>query len=116
MKLYLKALLDRYIYLLPIFMLIFELLSNFIDFNFVVMGNLIGCSLFTNIVFLYLFNFTKNKYCWLTRNSPIGLIITNFINITGYYIEYGIYQQIFNIAICSIIFSLSFIHFLRKNM
>ena len=97
-------------------MLLCTLLSNFIDFNFIIAGNSVGCSLATNIVFWYHFNWTNKKYCWLTRNIPLGLIIMNLIDILGNYIDYQDYDKIFNIFICAIFLILAAVFYIRKRL
>lgn len=115
MRLYLKALLDRYIYLIPVFLFFASFLSNFINFNYVIAGNLAGCSVLTNLGLFYLYNF-KGKYCWLTRNALIGLLLMNLVDILGCFITYKHYSFIFNVAICSIISILAIIFYLKKKI
>lgn len=115
-----KSFLDRYIYFVPIILLFFGLVTNFIEYkgntyDYVVLGNSVGWSIIVSIVFYYFFNF-KGKYCWLTRNSPIGLFIINVIDIIGKYIGYLNYCKLFNIAICSIISILAIIFYIKKKI
>lgn len=95
-----KRFLDKYIYLSQPIMVLITLLSNFITFDFVVAGNIIGYSVVTNVVFFYLFNY-KGSYCWFTRITPKFLLLINLLDIIGRFIEYSYYNRIFNIAICS---------------
>lgn len=115
MKLYLKSLLDRYVYTVPIFLFIASFISNFIELNYVIAGNLFGCSIFVNLGLFYLYNF-KEKYCWLTRNAPIGLILINIVDIIGDFIDYNIYNFIFNIAILSTISILAIIFYIKQKI
>lgn len=96
-------------------MLLFTLASNFVELNYVIAGNSIGYSLASNCIAWYLFNCTNKKYCWFTRNAPIGLGIINLIDIIGFYIEYQDYNKIFNISVCAIILILALIFFLIKR-
>jgi hypothetical protein len=118
--LYIKAFLDRYIYCVPIILLLVGLITNFVDYNkggynYVVLGNSFGWSIFTSIAFYYFFNF-KGKYCWFTRNAPVGLIIINLVDIVGYYLPYFVYSNIFNIVICLIIITLALIIWIKKKL
>jgi len=94
-----KRFLDKYIYLSQPIMLLVTLISNFIDLNYSVAGNMIGYSLITNVVFFYLFNY-KGNYCWFTKRAPLFLIGINLIDILGNYINYDFYSKLFNISIC----------------
>lgn len=114
LKLYIKAFLDRYIYLAPVFMLLACLYSSFFHINYVVAGNVIGCGLFSNGIAAYHFNF-RGKYCWFTRNAPIGLGFINIVDIAGFYMDDKIYVFIFNVAICSIICILASIFYIKKQ-
>ncbi len=121
LMLYIKALLDRYIYLVPIFMLLITLVTNFVDYNkgvynYVVLGNGVGYSIATNIVFFYHFNFTNKHYCWFTRKTPIGLLLVNVIDMIGFYMRHKDYSCIFNIVICSIIIILAMIFKIKTSI
>tara|TARA_R110000782_G_scaffold258036_1_gene347590 strand:- start:405 stop:758 length:354 start_codon:yes stop_codon:yes gene_type:complete len=96
-----KYYLDKYIYLAPIVMLVITLYSNFFDLNYVIIGNLIGYSILTNIVLWYLFN-VKGNYCWFTKNVPLGLIAINLLDITAAFINYEYYARLFNILVCTV--------------
>lgn len=110
-----RILLDRYIFLVPIFMILASLLSNFIDLNYVLAGNLIGYSIAGNLAMFYFFNY-KGRYCWFTRNAPIGLILVNFVDIIGVYISEKNYIFWFNVVICSTFTILALIFFIKKRL
>lgn len=93
-----KRFLDKYIYLTQPIMLFVTLISNFIDLNYTLAGNIIGYSLLSNIVFFYLFNY-KGNYCWFTRRAPIALILINITDIIGCYVDYEVYRVCFNIVV-----------------
>lgn len=95
-----KYYLDKYIYLIPIIMLIVTLYSNFYEINYTIAGNLIGYSLLTNILMWFLFN--KGNYCWFTKNIPLALIFINIVDILGAFINYDFYAKIFNTTVCFI--------------
>lgn len=108
-----RMFLKQTIYLVPIIMLIGTLLSCFIDFNYVIVGNILGCSLLTNTVFF--FHFYYGKYCWFTRLSPIGLCIINIVDIIGNYLSNTFYNYWYIIAVFSVILTLSIIFELQKR-
>lgn len=111
-QLYCKAFCDRYIYFVPIIMLLATLVTNFVDYkegvyNYVIVGNSIGYSFASNVIAFYLFNFTNKRYCWFTRNAPIGLFLVNCVDIIGSRLNYVTYSCIYNISICLIITTLA---------
>jgi len=119
LALYIKAFLDRYIYFVPIIMLLAGLYTSFVEYsgnvyNYTVVGNTIGWSIFSSIVFFYFFNF-KGNYCWFTRNAPIGLILINIADILGFYFNYKIYSVLFNIVVCGIIITLALIFKIKNS-
>lgn len=109
----LKFYIKKYIHLIPIIMISATLLSNFINLNYVVVGNILGYSILSNIVMWLFFNI-NGDYCWFTRNITIGLIIINIIDIIGFYFDYSYYSTIFNISVCSITLTLFLIFEIRK--
>lgn len=96
----LKFYTNKYIYLIPIIMLLATLYSIYFKINYVVVGNVLGCSILTNIAMYYFFNF-KGNYCWFTKNVPLCLITINLIDIIGYFIEYKKYNTFFNLIVIS---------------
>jgi hypothetical protein len=105
--------LKQYIYLLPIIMLVADLLSLFVPFNFTVMGNIVGYSLVTNVLFFL--HFYYGDYCWFTRLSPIGLCTINLVNIVGNYISDEFYNFWYVITILFVILTLTLILELDKR-
>lgn len=99
----------------PVALIFFTFLSAFIDMNFVLCGNLIGCSVLTNISFICYYTLNK-KYCFITRFSPIGLILVNLIDIIGCFVDYEIYKFIFTFVISSLTISLGLYFDLNKRM
>ena len=113
-KLLIRYYLKKYIHLTPIIMLVITLISNFIDVNYVVVGNLMGYSILSNFLMWYFFNFT-GSYCWFTRKSSLGLILINIIDILGSFINYSYYSKIFNVTICLVALFLFIYHKLKKK-
>jgi len=109
----LKFYIRKYIHLIPITMILATLLSNFIELNYVLVGNILGYSLLSNIVMWCFFNLDGN-YCWFTRNIATGLIIMNILDIIGCYIDYEYYVSLFNIIICLITLILFLVFEIKK--
>lgn len=110
-----KLLLYKYIHLAPVIMLIVTLLSNFVELNYVVTGNIIGYSLMSNLVMWFHFNFT-GKYCFITKRISLGLILINLIDIVGEFINYSYYTKIFNVVVCSVALTLFTIFKLKDKI
>lgn len=99
-------------------MLIICFISIFINYNFkqyLILGNGVGCSIFSNIPFILFFTL-KTKYCMFTRLSPIGLIIINIIDIIGTYIDENFYNFWYTFITCVIIFGLVAILEIKKEL
>lgn len=109
-----KHFLKQTIYLVPIILLVGTLLSLIIDFDYVLLGNILGYSIVSNLLFVY--HFYYGPYCWLTRKAVIGLLIINIVDIIGVFIDYKIYSKIFEISICGIIITLALIFEIKKRM
>lgn len=106
-----KFFLKQTIYLLPIFLIGVSFLSVMFNLNYVVWGNIAGYSLVTDILFFYVFYY--GKYCILTRFLPLGMFITNVLNIYGYYNPTN-YAFWYEVSIFSVILSLVIIYELKK--
>jgi hypothetical protein len=106
--------LDKNIYLLPIILLIVTLLSIFIRCDFVIVGNIVGYSIATNVAFLYLFY--RDKYCWFTKLSPIGLIIINLVDIMGNFVSDKFYNFWYVVTVFTVIIFLTLILEINKRM
>lgn len=91
----------------PIILLLGTLISNFININYVILGNAIGYSILTNIFMFFHFNYFGD-YCKMTKTLPIALLLINLLDVVGEwlvineYVGYSIYSNIFNVFVCSI--------------
>lgn len=99
-------------YLVPIVLLLSALASSFFQYNFTLIGNIVGCSILTNVVFIGVFTF--GNYCIFTKLSPIGLLFINIVDIVGIYIETFHYVKIFTFLISILICILSTVLFIEK--
>lgn len=109
-----KFFLKQYIYLLPVLLLGVDFLSLFIDLNYVVVGNMAGYSIVTNIVFIYIFYY--GNYCWFTRLAPFGMIAINLVNIIGNYIDDSFYNFWYIVTIFFVILTLTLILEISKRL
>ena len=114
-------------YLAPIILLMGTFLSCFFDYNFVIVGNVLGYSLATNFVFIGVFTF--GNFCIFTRLSPIGLLLINLVDIFDIlindlnFLDSSIinfkkfdYVKIFTISICSIVLFLVLVFNLERKI
>lgn len=109
-----KFFIKQYIYLLPIIMLVASFLSAFIEYNYVIAGNVLGYSLLTNLLFFYFFYY--GDYCIFTRLAPIGLIAINIVDIIGVFISDKFYNFWYVITIFFVILTLSMIFEIKKRL
>lgn len=103
----------KYINLLPVILLVASFLSAFVNYNYVVIGNLFGYSISTNLLFILYFS-TNKKFCSLIRLSPIGLILMNVVDIVGFYFDDNFYNFWYVVSISSVVFFLSFLFYIQK--
>lgn len=109
-----KFWLKQYIFLLPIILLGVDFIDLFVDYNYVIMGNLLGYSLATNVLFFYIFFY--GNYCYFTRLAPIGLCLINITNIIGFYMSDKFYNFWYVVSIVFVILTLSLILEINKRI
>jgi hypothetical protein len=95
-------------------MLLATFASNFIQMDFTIWGNILGYSLLTNIVFIYVFIVSNRNYCWFTKLSVIALPLMNIICLFGNLVNYETYGFWYEVIICAIVFFLSILLALKK--
>ena len=74
---------------------------SYLDFYtelFVYLPDILGYSILTNLVFLYHFSF--NKYCNVTRSAIWGLLVMNIVSIATKNTEY--YNVLYDIYIVAV--------------
>jgi lysylphosphatidylglycerol synthetase-like protein (DUF2156 family) len=101
---------EKYSYILPLIMVLATLLSKFVVFDFVIIGNILGYSILTNVLGYLWFNRKHTNYCFFSRNVWYFLIANNVINILGTFISYKKYLTWSTIFILSVSLLLFFIH------
>lgn len=105
----------KYKHLLPVFLLVASFLSIFFKYDlygYILLGNCVGWSILVSLYFIFEFTFNK-KYCLISRISPVGLFSLNLIDVIGYYCNDNFYNFWYVLIVCSLIFSLSIIHYLN---
>lgn len=101
---------SRYSYILPLIMVLATLLSKFVVFDFVIIGNILGYSILTNILGYLWFNRKHTNYCFFSKNVWFFLIANNLINILGTLVQYEKYLTWSTIFIMSTSLFLFLIH------
>ena len=89
-------------------------LSNFIDFNYVLVGNVIGYSILWNLVIIYFLK--RLKYCVYTIIAMCNLTVLNIFNILNSYdvIDYKSYNLTYDGLTLLIMFLTMFIYSAKK--
>jgi hypothetical protein len=110
----------KYIYLLPFILLAVAFVTAFVDESnftyYIIVGNTAGCSIVTNILFVYYFTFTK-KFCILTRLSPVGLLFINLFDIIGHlFCGYGFYNFWYIVITVSMVLFLSILFYIKNKL
>jgi hypothetical protein len=82
--------------------------------DFTVWGNILGYSLLTNIVFIYVFLISNRNYCWFTKLSVAALPLMNIVCLFGTAVKYETYGFWYEVIICAIVFFLSIFLALKK--
>lgn len=90
-------------------------LSHIVEFNYILLGNILGYSLLATLPMIYLFWFTTKKYCWFTKLSVLALPIMNLVCITSIYMDYYEFSYIYDLIIIAIITILSIIFTIQKK-
>lgn len=96
-------------------MILATFVSHIVDFNYIVVGNILGYSLLASLPMIYLFWFNNKRYCWFTKLSCIALPVMNIICIIGVFLEYEKYVYIFDLSIIAITTALSIIFTIQKK-
>lgn len=98
---------------LPFVSLIASLLSNWIEFNYVVAGNVLGYSLVTNAFMLY-FVF-KLRFCVYTKLAVISLTLLNLVCLLGTAINYPAYAKLYDTTIIGLCLFACLVIYLMKR-
>lgn len=90
--------------------------SNFIEFNYIVIGNTIGYSVLFNIVFIYFLY--RLKYCIHTKLAMFNLTLLNIYNILeGFgFIDYSNYSIVYDSFTTSIMLIALGVYYISKHM
>ena len=109
-----KYWLDRYIYLLPLFLLAGDILSLFVNLDKAPSGEGIGYSIAVNVLFFKEFYF--GKYCIFTRLTPFAMTALNIVNIICFYFPTDIYRFWYVITIFCVLLTLTLILEIDKRL
>ena len=112
------AFLIKRIYLLPIIQIIATFLVSFFDlteyqWNF--LGNSVGYSILTGLVYVVLFWSPFYKFCYFTKLAAVGLLFMAIYNFIGKAFEYKIYEQWFDRIIFTTVLLLVLILNIKKE-
>ena len=103
-----KKIAIKYVYLLPVVMLLATAYTCFIDvikneYDYVVVGNIFGYSIITNILAFVFFNY-YGKFCWYSKKIPFFLLIINFTDIIAWmFLDDSTYLKMFQLFLCILI-------------
>lgn len=106
---------QKYLFVIPILLLVASLLSSFIKIDYIAVGNILGYSIATNIVFYFYFRNKRN--CPFSRSSIIGLFLLNIICLLESlnFIDYKSYSFIYDCTVCIIVCVLWLIYRMQKS-
>lgn len=102
--------------ILPVILLVVSFFSAFLNYDiyeYIVIGNCVGYSLFVDVYFILDLSINK-KYCTLVRLSPLGLMFINLVDIIGFYFDENFYNFWYVVSISSVVFFLSFLFYIQK--
>lgn len=111
-----KRFIYRYLYLIPCIQILLTFILCFIEVDtsiWVVLGNSVGYSILTSIVYLSEFILSRKKYCLFTKTSAAGVGFLSIFNFIGsFYSDYYLYEKDLTIFTFSIIVILTlFLYF-----
>jgi hypothetical protein len=96
---------QKYVYLIPIIQIIATFIVSFFDLNknqWLFLGNSVGYSILTGLVYVVLFWSPFYKFCYFTKLASVGLLLMAFYNLIAVSIPYEIYAYWFDRIIFAI--------------
>lgn len=108
----------RYIKYLPTIVIFFSVvvsfLSNYIDFDYILIGNITGYSILWNLVIIYFLK--RLKYCIHTIIAMYNLTVLNLFNILDSYnvIDYNTYYLTYDCLTLAIMFLTMLLYSAKK--
>jgi hypothetical protein len=109
-----KKFIQKYIYIIPYILLVGDLISLFVNLDNAPTGEIIGYSLFVNIIFFDKFYY--GNYCFFTRFIPFAMTALNIVNIIGFYSSNNFYRFWYIVTIFSLFLTVSIIFELKKKI
>lgn len=111
------AFLMKHVYLIPIVQIIATFVVSFFDltnYQWLFLGNSVGYSILTGIVYVLFFWNPFFKFCYFTKFAAIGLFFMAVYNFIGKTSEYEIYVEWFDKMIFCIVLFLVLILNVKK--
>jgi hypothetical protein len=108
---------QKYVYLIPIIQIIATFVVSFFDltkYQWLFLGNSIGYSILTGLVYVAYFWNPHFKFCYFTKIAAVGLFLMAVYNLIGIALEYDIYTMWFDRIVFAITLILTFL-LPRKN-
>lgn len=96
---------QKYVYLIPIIQIIATFVVSFFDlteYQWNVLGNSVGYSILTGLVYVAYFWNPHFKFCYFTKFSAVGLFLMAIYNLIAVSISYEIYAYWFDRIIFAI--------------
>lgn len=119
---YIKHFLSETIFMLPYLLMAVSFCAVLlprlaIDFDKNFWCNLGGYSLFTNVLFLYVFTFNR-KYCFTTRALPVAMTFVSVYNMCASFLDgyFLIYKYWFEVIILSITLFVSLVVCISRKL
>jgi hypothetical protein len=109
---------QKYVYLIPIIQIIATFVVSFFDlteYQWIFLGNSVGYSILTGLVYVVLFWSPFYKFCYFTKLSAVGLLLMAVYNFIGKAFEYKIYEQWFDRIIVTTVLLLVLILNIKKE-
>ena len=90
---------QKYVYLIPIIQIIATFVVSFFDlteYQWVYLGNSVGYSILTGLVYVAYFWNPLFKFCYFTKFSAVGLLLMALYNLLAVNVDYDIYTHWFD--------------------
>jgi hypothetical protein len=103
---------QKYVYLIPIIQIIATFAVSFVDLTdnqWVYLGNSVGYSILTGLVYLAYFWNPYFKFCWFTKIAALGLLIIAIYNFLGACFDFKFYSLWFDRIVFVIVLILTFL-------
>jgi len=101
---------------IPVFQMVLTVLSSFYPLRWFAIGDTVGYSFMTGLVYITLFHFAvKHKYCFIPKTCTYGLISMNFVSLMKPLISYAEFNKIYDLCIMIVCFFMIVITWLKTR-